>query len=322
MNQRIRVSIGVFFIICLLVFGYGAQGMTPYPGFAEIDPSRNRFIIVGDTQRTSYWECWREKNDRERKIIIDEIARRDPVFVLHLGDLTARGGSEKQWREFDELNRVLLEKKIPYFPIPGNHDLYGNKDKALRNYFERFPHLENRRWYSFTWKNIGLIMVDCNFSNLTPEQVKRQDRWYLGELERFEKDERLDYVIACCHEPPFTNSRVVHPNKKVKASFADPFIQFHKTCLFFSGHSHTYERFQIEGKFFIVSGGGGGPRQKVHVDPERQRFKDQFSGPALRFFHVCELEVGEQGLLYRVLRLEDDGKVKMVDSIAIRKSGV
>ena len=78
----------------------------------------------------------------------------------------------------------------------------------------------------------------------------------LKELKRFEADEGIDHVIVSCHEPPFTNSRVVGSNNKAKAYFADPFVQFQKTRFFFSGHSHTYERFQIDGKFFVVSGGG------------------------------------------------------------------
>jgi predicted phosphodiesterase len=56
----------------------------------------------------------------------------------------------------------------------------------------------------------------------------------------------------------------VHPNPKVKTFYADPFIEYSKASFFFSGHSHSYERFQIDGKFFIVSGGGGGPRHKVY----------------------------------------------------------
>jgi 3',5'-cyclic AMP phosphodiesterase CpdA len=121
-----------------------------YAGFADIQATKNCFMIVGDTQRTSEWEFWRERNDRERKLIVDEITRREPAFVIHLGDLTTRGSSEKRWQEFDEMHKEFRKKKIPYFPILGNHELYGNDRKALQNYFERFPHLHRRRWYSFT----------------------------------------------------------------------------------------------------------------------------------------------------------------------------
>jgi len=284
-----------------------------YAGFADILPAKNRFILVGDTQGTSHWEFWRERNDRERKRIVDEITRREPAFVIHLGDLTSRGGSEKHWQEFDDRHKELRKKKIPYFPILGNHEFYGNDRKALRNYFERFPHLDKRRWYSFTWKNTGFVLVDSNFSSLTKEQVEEQSRWYLSELERLDKDESVDSIIVFCHEPPFTNSRVIRPNKPVMADFADPFLRPQKTQLFFSGHSHSYERFQIKNKFFIVSGGGGGPRHRVSVNPTRRIYQDLFPGPEIRFFHFCEMERRCDALAFRVLRLESDETFSPVD---------
>ena len=288
-----------------------------YDGFADIQATKNHIILVGDTQGTSHWELWRERNDRERKLIINEITRREPAFVIHLGDLTTRGSSAKHWQEFDDMHKEFREKKIPYFPILGNHEFYGKDKKALHNYFERFPYLDKRRWYSFTWKNVGLILVDSNFSSLTKEQIEGQSQWYLNELEKLEKMNGIDHIIVCCHEPPFTNSRVVNPNKEVKVNFADPFLRFQKARLFFSGHSHSYERFQTGGKFFIVSGGGGGPRHKVIIDPRKQRYQDLFSGPEIRFFHLCEIESSNNTLYFKVLRLKSDGNFATIDPLLI-----
>jgi predicted phosphodiesterase len=290
-----------------------------FAGFAEIDPRKTSFILVGDTQTTSHWEFWREKNNPERKLILDEIARRAPAFVIHLGDLTTRGSSKKHWQEFDDLHRAWREKKTPYFPILGNHDLYGNDEEALGHYFGRFPHLDRRRWYSFKWRNVGFLMVDSNFTALTEGQHELQVQWYWDELERFDREEGIDYIIVCCHEPPFTNSRVVAPNQMSKAYFADPFGRSRKTCLFFSGHSHTYERLQMEGKFFIVSGGGGGPRHKVSTDPKNRPYNDLFPGPELRFLHFCEVEMHDKVLTYRILRLEPNRTFTVVDPLAISR---
>jgi 3',5'-cyclic AMP phosphodiesterase CpdA len=295
------------------------QVIPSYSGFAEIQGAKNRFLIVGDTQNTSHWEFWRERNDRERKLILDEMARREQAFVVYLGDLTTRGSSEKHWRQFDEFHKGFRDKKIPCFPILGNHEFYGNNERALQNYFGRFPHLAERRWYSLTWKNVAIILLDSNFSTLTKEQIEEQFRWYLSELEKYDKDINTDFIIVCCHEPPFTNSRVVSPNMIVKNNFADLFLRFKKTCLFFSGHSHSYERFQMDGKFFIVSGGGGGPRHKVIIDPRKRRYQDLFSGPELRFFHFCEIENREDIITFRVLRLEPDETFTVVDPFIIPK---
>ncbi len=290
-----------------------------YTGFEGIDPAKNVFILVGDTQGTSHWEFWRERNDKQRRQIIDEIARREPAFVVHLGDLTSRGSSTKHWQQFDGFHKEFRQKKIPYFPVLGNHEYYGDDNRALENYFERFPHLDQKRWYRLVWKNVGLLMVDSNFSALTRKQIEEQSRWYLSELETFEKNGDIDFTIVCCHEPPFTNSRVISPNREVRVHFADPFLQFQKTRLFFGGHSHSYERFQKKDKAFIVSGGGGGPRHKVYIDPRKQRYQDVFSGPELRFFHFCELEYRNDALVFRVLRLEPDERFSVADSFIVPK---
>ena len=295
------------------------QAMPSYAGFAQIDLTKNHFIIVGDTQSTSHWEFWREKNDKERKLIVDEITKREPAFVIHLGDLTTRGSSRKHWQQFDESHNELRAKKIPYFPILGNHEFYGNDERALQNYFGRFRHLSERRWYSFTWKNIGFILVDSNFSHLSMEGSEQQRKWYIEQLEKFEEDEKIDYIIVCSHEPPFTNSRVVRPNEKVKAFFADPFLNCDKASFFFSGHSHSYERFQVKGKFFVVSGGGGGPRHKLSIDPEKAHYEDLFKGPELRFFHFIEIEVTGSTLAYKILYLKPDGTFMTVDSLNITR---
>ena len=324
-----RTAIGFVSVLVTALIADGAkanplrhepQAIPAYAGFAHINPNKNQFIIVGDTQGTSHWDFWRERTERKRKLTIDEITQREPAFVVHLGDLTTRGSSRKHWEQFDELHKEFRERKIPYFPILGNHEFYGSDEKALDYYFARFPHLERRRWYSFTWKNIAFILVDSNFSRLTMEENEEQRKWYIEELERFEKGEKINDVVVCCHEPPFTNSRVVRPNEKVKAFFADPFLNYTKTSFFFSGHSHSYERFQMEGKLFVVSGGGGGPRHKVFVNPSRRRYTDVFGGTEVRFFHFVCLQVQDNMIVYNVYRLEPDETFTADDLITISKT--
>jgi hypothetical protein len=75
----------------------------------------------------------------------------------------------------------------------------------------------------------------------------------------------------------------------------------------------------MKDKFFIVSGGGGGPRHKVIIDRRKQRYKDLFSGPELRFFHFCEIESRNDNLFFRILRLESDQTFAVVDPFIISK---
>jgi len=216
MTKRTSVFLEVTIILLTCAFSlngawYDAQpsprapDVPSYPGFSSIDPSRNHFVVFGDTRGKSPWEFWLEKTGNVREEILQEITDNKPAFVINLGDLVLKGESTRSWLEFDRLHAGVREEGIPYFPVLGNHEMQGNTEAALRNYFKRFPHLSGQRWYSFIWKNVGFIMLDSNLSALTPAERSEQIRWYTAELERFEADAQVRYVIACTHEPPFTN---------------------------------------------------------------------------------------------------------------------
>jgi hypothetical protein len=287
-----------------------------YAGFEAIDPARERFLVVGDTQWTSLWEVWRERNVQGRRLLLDEIARRDPAFVLHLGDLTARGDSRRQWARFDALHERFREKGIPYFPVLGNHEFHGRRTAALESFFRRFPHLEQRRWYGFAWRNVAFLLLDSNFRRMSPAEREELSRWYVAELERLDGDPSIEFVIVCSHRPPYTQSRVVRPCAWSRERFVSPFLGSRKTRFFFSGHAHAYERFSARGKHFVVSGGGGGPRHRLLAPSRHRRFEDASSGPALRLLHACEVEHVGARLEFRVVKLED-GAFGDFDSLVV-----
>src|SRR6185369_15969603 len=53
------------------------------PAFAE----HGRFAVVGDLQRTSALEFWRESNDAERALVVGAIAAERPALLAMTGDL-------------------------------------------------------------------------------------------------------------------------------------------------------------------------------------------------------------------------------------------
>ncbi|MCX7767135.1 MAG: metallophosphoesterase [Candidatus Sumerlaeia bacterium] len=278
--------------------------------------------MIGDTQATSNWEFWRECNTEKTRFLIKEIARRKPAFVINLGDLTTRGQSTKHWLNFDIWHKPIHEAGIPYLPVLGNHDYYGKNKRAFNNLFSRFPFLQSRRWYSFIFNRIGFIVLDSNFSVLQPEEIEAEINWYNCKLEELEESNNVDYIIVCCHHPPFTNSKVIKPSKSVAKNFVRPFINYSKTTVFFSGHCHSYEKFIEKGKYFIVSGGGGGPRHKLKINPQKQRFKDYFRGESLRFLHFCEVEITENCLLLKIIKLDNDGTFTCIDEVKLLKKNI
>jgi predicted phosphodiesterase len=301
----------------ILALSAAVNGMVTYKAFAEIDSSKSTFIIIGDTQRTSAWEFWRERNFFQTQSLAAEMARRDPAFIIHLGDLTARGSSTRHWNLFEKYHKPIFDRGIPIFPILGNHDYLVGRKRALNNFFVRFPYLESKRWYSFTFKRVGFLMLDSNFKRLTADEMKQQNDWYRAELVHMEESADIDFIIVCAHHPPYTNSKTIKPSERVRIDFAEPFQRRRKTAIFFSGHCHSYERFSVGGKYFIVSGGGGGPRHKLAIDERERKFADQFNGAAMRFFHFCEIEMHDGRLDFKVVKLNADDSFSEIDRLRI-----
>lgn len=285
--------------------------------------NNKKFIVIGDTQHISFWESlywdfWTEANQVKTKMLLDEIAGREPGILVHLGDMIFDGSSEKDWKKFDLDNEEVFKRKIPYYPVFGNHEYLGSNEKVYKNFYKRFPHIRDKLWYGFIFEKIGFIMLNSNFEELEEWQAANQKKWYLRRIKEMEEDTAIAGIIVCAHYPPFTNSRVVNPSTTIREEYAPPFYNSGKGLFFFSGHSHSYEKFLINGKYFIVSGGGGGPRQKLNIDPESREYDDKYKGEKIRFLHFCEVHVGEEGLILTVIKLDKNEKFTIADRINVK----
>jgi 3',5'-cyclic AMP phosphodiesterase CpdA len=269
----------------------------PAPEFAgEVSLRSGRFAVVSDFQRTSRAELWRERNLDERRRIIQRIAEEGPDFVAILGDLVFCGSSPAHWAEFDRLSAPLREAGIPILPVLGNHEYWVSPRRALAAFFARFPHLGGRHWYALAYGDLALTFLDSNRRWLSPARWKEQLDWYSEELARFDQDPAVRACLAMLHHPPYTNSTVTSDEVHVQRGFVPPFARSQKTVAMFSGHVHSYERFERDGKTFCVTGGGGGPRVRLSSGSRRRHADDLFSGPPVRLFHFLLCERAPEGL--------------------------
>jgi 3',5'-cyclic AMP phosphodiesterase CpdA len=263
-----------------------------------------RFAVVGDLQRTSLAEIFRESNERERDRLVREIAARGPDFLVCAGDLVFAGSSRLDWEEFDALTRPLRDAGVPMLPILGNHDYWPRKSTALRNYFARFPHVSGRRWYSVAYGPLGLVFLDSNEKALGPALWSEEAAWFASEIARFDADRAVRGTVVFVHHPPFTNSTVTTDESHVQRAFVPPFLAAKKTLAMISGHVHSYEQFAKGGKTFLVTGGGGGPRVRLASGAARRHSEDAFVGPEVRHFHFLLCAPGADGLQIEVVGLE------------------
>ena len=274
----------------------GRRARAASPHVQPIAFRTGRFAAVGDLQRTSVAEVWRESNDLEREKIIGSIAAESPDFVALLGDLVFRGSSAAGWARFDRLAAPLLEARIPVLPILGNHEYWVNPREALKHFFARFPQLEGRHWHAARYGPLAIVSLDSNVRFLSRASWERQREWFAAELERADSDRRARGVVVLVHHPPYTNSTVTRDEVHVQETFVPAFEAARKTMAMLSGHVHSYERFVRAGKTYVVAGGGGGPRVRLAQGTRRRHGDDLFEGPVVRHFHYLLCRVGEEGI--------------------------
>lgn len=249
---------------------------------------------------------------------MDRIAEENPAAVIILGDLVYQADAAGHWELFDSLTTALRTANIPVFPLLGNHDYYGCNDVAFAQRDQRFPHIGNRRWYAFAIGGITFVLTDSNFEEMTNNEFDVQRMWFNSILDSCERNEDTRMIIVGTHHPPFTNSTVVHDDTLVQAIFLPGFRSHRKARLFFSGHCHAYERFEKDGKQFIVSGGGGGPRQRLKAGADAKH-EDSFRwNSAYRPFHFCRLVSSDKGLTFEMVGLnEEQNTLTVLDSLFV-----
>ncbi len=256
-----------------------------------------RLVFIGDTQRTFILERFlgREQNDRERESIIRAASTENADAVIFLGDLVAIGALHSDWRYFDRLVRPFTEKNTPLYTVYGNHDYFFDASRARGYMNTRFPHLLQSPWSCLRFGELAVVTIDSNKAVLSAEAWDAQKLWLSKILGELEADTKIRGVILALHHPPFSNSRRSRTSRAVRDEIVPLFLAAPKALALLSGHCHAYERFEISGKTFIVSGGGGGPRAEI-LDRTEHRHTDLYLGnEVLRPFHYLRLETETTG---------------------------
>jgi hypothetical protein len=278
---------------------------TPVPAAVEIRFAEGRsFAVAADLQRDTVWgsiPVGGETTDLARTLIIREIAKRKPGLVAVGGDLVGDGSSARHWADFDDLTAPLRDAKIPVVAAVGNHEYWLMGRGNLGRFFERFPSLAGRHWYSVAYGPVSMLVLDSNKDMLTASEWQEQRVWFERRLAELDADARVRGVFVLLHHPPYTNSTVTGDEAHVQEAFVPPFARSHKTMAMISGHVHSYERFVGGGKMFIVSGGGGVPRVDLLQGDLRRHKDDLFAGPGTRGFHFLDFTLSPGGIDVQVI---------------------
>jgi len=295
----------------------GTQAAPPFQGIIHDTEGRTRIVVYGDNRCRHPLEFWMKDTTKARHKVAFRIAQVRPDLVINTGDIVDRGGSAGAWRVFDEENAWLRRMGVPYYPVLGNHEfLGGSRSSALKNYFDRFPYLDGRRWYSFETGGVGFVMVDSNFDDMTEKDKTTQLKWIQQTLDTYETVPEIKMSVVVTHHPAFTNSRNEMADVRVM-NLVLPLVSGHpKVKVFFSGHSHTYERFRIGGLNYIVTGGGGAPLDPI--DGAANFPDDLYQAGGVRGFHYCLMTLYKNQCTIEMFELQPDGSWIAQDSVEIK----
>jgi Icc-related predicted phosphoesterase len=259
-----------------------------------------RFVAYGDTRFTDPKNT-DAANAVVRQTLIQAIADAHPAFISIGGDIAYKGGSANDWQIWDKETAVWRENKISIYPALGNHDLYGDEKVALANYFQRFPDLQNNRYYSVRAANTLLLMLDSSLG----ETSGPQGQWVAHELDTLPAD--VDFVCLVLHHPPYTDSSdqifggghsARHSEQAMAQMLEERQTHTRARFVVIAGHVHNYERHEHGGVTYFVTGGGG-----AHPYLIRRKPGDPLLGKDVNY-HYLLVEVDRGKMKVTMNRLE------------------
>jgi len=310
MNNNRKITLGLLLVLLIVVvwqLPWPLNGKAPYPIVSNEDiPSDGEIIFVSDTQEPIWVETIvlnRNHNLLARKLIFEKILNEKPAKVFHLGDITALGYYEKEWKQIDQFLRKITDEKIGFFPTLGNHELIIFPETGKENFQKRFP-FYSETGYCVRNGETAVVLLNSNFDDLTEEEIEKQNKWYKNKLNELDEDSTVSAVIVAVHHSPFTNSKIVSPSEEVQKYFVPPFIASKKGKIFLGGHGHAFEHFKFKEKDFLVIGGGGGLQQPLYTGDD-EKFKDLYSQTKpLRMFHFLKYNLENDTMKFVVEMLD------------------
>jgi len=245
-----------------------AGGIPLIPAYAQSQPLALEiktsvsfhFVALGDTRFHDPADT-KPANPEIRHAMVAAIAQENPIGISIGGDIVLDGDNFKDWQVWDAETSLWRDRKIPIYPAIGNHDLHGDLDIALGNYFQRFPELQKNRFYSARIANSLMLVLDSNLDELTGAQ----GAWLAAQLDHLLAD--VDFVFFVWHHPSYTSSsdQIIYggghsarPTEQALAKMLEERQQRTRArFIVFNGHVHNYEHHDHGGVTYFVTGGGG-----------------------------------------------------------------
>lgn len=260
------------------------------------------FIIYGDTRFTDPADV-QAADPAARRALVAKIADERPQALIITGDLPYRGAHPEDYAQYEKETAAWRGEHLRIYPVLGNHELSGRgAGHPLDNWWNVFPELKDRRWYSVALgERVYLLCLDSN-SDLTPGSVQRQ--WLEEQIAHLPPE--VEFVILVLHHPPVADIQTLievnHNPRPNEISLRDYLSSIaprtHAQLIVAAGHIHNYERATVEGVTYLVSGGGG-----AHPYPVVRTSQDAYQSNEFPNFHYIAFRLEGKQLHATMIRL-------------------
>ncbi|HWF45610.1 MAG TPA: metallophosphoesterase [Bryobacteraceae bacterium] len=264
-------------------------------------PSPLTVITYGDQRFTDPANV-KATNPRVRRWLVGRIAEEKPGALVLNGDVPLAGDVKNDYEVYKQETQPWRDAHLNVYQALGNHEFHGDPAQCLENWWNAFPALRNRRWYSVQLGSRAYIIALDSDTWLTPGSD--QARWLDGQLRDLPRS--VDVVFISMHHPPVadvqTHIEVDHNPRQNEIALRDYLSRAAAKChahiIVSAGHIHNYERHIVDNVTYLVSGGGGATPYFV----ERTR-DDLYQSTLFPNYHYVKFTVGAEkihGEMYRV----------------------
>lgn len=274
-------------------------------------------IAYGDMRFTNP----KEKVATDPKVrmeLVQRIAQERPDVLLLDGDIPFHGGNKADYVEYKKETRIWREEHLRVFPALGNHEFYMCAPaQCLENWWETFPKLNRRRWYSVqVGTKIYEIALDSDDSL---EPGSRQIQWLTSQLDSLPPG--IEFIFINMHHPPVSDpnppsvmDRTPRPNEIALRNYLRVAARARDAkFVVIAAHIHNYERFYRDGVMYIVSGGGGATPYPVMRTPG-----DLYKDPKFPNYNYVKFVLQGKTLHATMYRLSSKGAWQAKDSFDLK----
>ena len=273
------------------------------------------FGVWGDSQGSNH-DAYPEDPNEPTKSMMSHMAEQVD-FSVSAGDLCEDGHDYGSVKEF-YLDRVAtyLGSTTPWFNAWGNHDK--EPDSIIRK-FADMPSKERGEPYHAGYGNFSFDYADCHFICIDDDypndtHPERWDwAWVENDLMKANAN-KARFIFLFIHRAPFYE-RWYDGEKPARDNLV-PLMEEYGVDVCFSGHMHGYERGDLNGVYYCVTGGGSWldfPEPLVREWPHMtvggyHDLEEGISGGLINEY--VKVVVNEDGFVATVIAFNPDGTVR------------